>query len=364
MNKLYLILLLFVFTIIHNNLSAQGCVAIRQMSSCGGNTAGALLKKGDWQLNTGYRYFESYKHFKGLEEQTERVELNTEVINNSHFLDITGTYAVSDQWNLNITLPLVYNLRSSLYEHGRASRHNSESYGLGDMRVSMNYWFFPDNNKGNFAAGLGIKLPTGDHNAMDEFFNVGPGGTSEIRPVDQSIQPGDGGIGITAEIQGFKTILKRLAVYGNAFYLINPRETNGTRTYRETLSPILANEAISSVPDQYLLRGGFSYANIFHHLTTSIGARVEGVTVKDLIGGSNGFRRPGYVISIEPALVYQRGKFTIGAALPVALVRNRQQSLTDKETETNLGIPRHGDAAFADYVFNISLSYKILKHKE
>lgn len=34
------------------------------------------------------------------------------------------------------------------------------------------------------------------------------------------------------------------SVYGNFYYLINPREQNGVRTYREILTPALANETM------------------------------------------------------------------------------------------------------------------------
>ena len=108
--------------------------------------------------------------------------------------------------------------------------------------------------------GLGLKLPTGDYNYKDYNYNVGPNGTKELRPVDQSIQLGDGGTGITLELNAFYSILHNLSVYGNFYYLSNPREQNGTRTYRETLSANLANEAIMSVPDQYMLRTGINYS--------------------------------------------------------------------------------------------------------
>jgi hypothetical protein len=48
------------------------------------------------------------------------------------------------------------------------------------------------------------------------------------------------------------------------------------------------------------------------------------------------------------------GRHNFSLTLPVALVRNRLQSVTDLETEMATGIPRQGDAAFADWVLNIS----------
>lgn len=348
---------------------AQGCVAIRSVgATCNANgSGGGLLTKGQWQVSTTYRYFKSYKHFKGRDEQPDRVANGSEVINHSSSLDVTLIYAYSSRLNINLNVPLVYNRRSSLYEHGLVNgtnrfneRHSTGSKGLGDIRLSANYWLFdPETNqKGNLSFGLGVKSNSGNYNYQDNFYNVGENGQQAIRSVDQSIQPGDGGWGLTVEMQGYRQLFDKVFVYGNAFYLANPRETNGTRTYRETLTPVLANEAIMSVPDQYMARAGVSYATPLHGLSASLGWRIEGIPVYDLVGGSGGFRRPGYVTSIEPSLAYMKGRTTLSLNVPVALVRNRTQSVTDKETERLTGKPRQGDAAFADYSVSVGFGYR------
>jgi hypothetical protein len=149
-------------------------------------------------------------------------------------------------------------------------------------------------------------------------------------------------------------------MYGNFYYLSNPREQNGVRTYRETLSPGLSNEAIMSVPDQYMARGGFNYAPAFAKgFIASAGVRLEGIPVYDLIGGSGDFRRPGYIWSVEPGVSYRTGKGNFFATVPVAFIRNRTQSVTDKENSQKTGVFRQGDAAFADYVINIGFSVRL-----
>jgi hypothetical protein len=50
---------------------------------------------------------------------------------------------------------------------------------------------------------------------------------------------------------------------------------------------------------------------------------------------------------------------TVSLSVPVAMLRNRPQSLTDLETEQATGQPRNGDAAFADYLINFSVAYRI-----
>lgn len=342
-------------------MNAQGCVAIRHFSSCvGSSLENNLLNRGDIQIGMNYRYFKSFRHFRGTEEEPDRITNNTEVINNSHAWDFFLTYGISERLYASATLPTVINTRSSLYEHGREERNTTFSRGVADIRLGIGYWLFDldSNPNGNLAVGLGIKLPTGNYNASDIFYNVGPNGESQVRPVDQSIQPGDGGFGVTFDFQLYQRILPDFFAYASGFYLINPRETNGTRTFRETLSPILQNEAIMAVPDQYSLRAGLSYT-ISNTISTSLGSRFDCVPVKDLMGGNKGFRRPGNVLSIDPGIAFMTGNVSLNLNVPFAIRRDRPQSETDRQTQQLSGEPRNGDAAFADYVINFAVSYRI-----
>ena len=231
------------------------------------------------------------------------------------------------------------------------------SSGIGDLRITYNRWIWhPDSvESGNLLIIAGIKLPTGDFDHLAYWYNVGPDGRGEYRPVDQSIQLGDGGAGLSLEFQGFKRLHRRVYGYINAFYLSNPMGVNGTRTFRETISPVLANENIMSVPDQYMMRAGIgAVMDREHGLNLLAGGRVEGIPVEDIIGPSDGFRRPGYVISFEPGLNWMKGRHDLFLSVPLAMVRNRTQSVTDKEMSARLNTPRHGDAAFADHTINLA----------
>lgn len=360
----YFIVLLFLFYPL-KYINAQGCVAIRHFSSCvGSNLENNLLNPGDLQIGVNYRYFKSFRHFRGTEEEPDRLANNTEVINHSHAWDFFATYGISERVYTSITIPTVINTRSSLYEHGRNERNVTFSRGLADIRFGFGYWLFDmeKSPNGNLALGLGVKLPTGSFNASDIFYNVGPNGEPQTRPVDQSIQPGDGGFGVTVDFQFYQKITTNVFSYASGFYLINPRETNGVRTFRETLSPILQNEAIMAVPDQYSLRGGLSY-NISPSFSSSLGARFDCVPVKDLIGGNEGFRRPGNVLSVDPGLSFMKSNFVINLNVPFAVRRERPQSITDLQTQQLTGTPRNGDAAFSDYVINLGVSYRFANNK-
>ena len=363
---LILTIVILITTQFYSTINAQGCVAIRHFSSCVGNSLESnLLRKGDIQLGMNYRYFKSFRHFRGTEEEPDRLTSNTEVINHSHAWDYFLTYGITDRLYTSITIPTVVNSRSSLYEHGRTERHSSFSRGLADIRLGAGYWLLnlEDHMNGNIAIGLGVKLPTGNYNASDIFYNVGPNGEPQVRPVDQSIQPGDGGFGLTLDFQFYQKISANLFAYGGGFYLLNPRETNGIRTFRETLSPILENEAIMAVPDQYSIRTGLSYS-CSPTISTSLGARFDAVPVKDLIGGNEGFRRPGNVLAMEPGIAYMKNNFTMNLNIPFAIRRDRPQSITDRQAEIATGEPRNGDAAFADYLINFGISYRFSKKEK
>lgn len=361
--KHILFILLFLTTGVVNS-NSQGCVAIRS----NGNSCSMALPGSDkgWTFNFNNRYFRSYKHFVGTIEQKERTEKGTEVINHSFSWDFALTRNFNKYWSITVGVPVNSNVRSSLYEHyGNSStspnaRNNTSSFGLGDLRIIANRWLFDPakSHKGNIQAGLGIKLPTGDYQYQDYFFKNDS--ISLIGPVDQSIQLGDGGTGIITELNAFCTISHRLGLYGNFYYLINPREQNGVSTSRggsASASSVKYFSSTMSVPDQYMARIGANYmANKF---TFSGGVRIECIPSSDLIGGDKGFRRPGYVISAEPVIAYQVKKANLYFSLPVALKRNRTQSYPDKLRSNDDGIKRQGDAAFSDYFVTVGATFRL-----
>jgi hypothetical protein len=70
--------------------------------------------------------------------------------------------------------------------------------------------------------------------------------------------------------------------------------------------------------------------------------------VRDAFGRSDGFRRPGYAISLDPGVMYVIGQNLFSLNIPFAVERNRRRSTTDILN----GV--HGDAAFADYALVMS----------
>lgn len=326
---------------------ANGCIVVRTGPQMSVAMDGHQKRSGDFEVTTSYRYLFSDRHFRGREEEKHRQAESTDVRNSVHSVDFTFGYRVSETLNLTVALPYINASRSSLYEHDRVNRYATTARGLGDIRL-MAYREMHSTDPhimSGFTYGIGLKLPTGEKNVKDVFYTAdGP----VWRHVDQSIQLGDGGTGVIAEIQAYRA-LSFGGTFGflSASYLFNPEDTNGVATHRRR-----AAESVMSIPDSYQARLGLAKRVSEHYGLTIDGAlRIEGVPAEDLIGDENGFRRPGYAVYFEPAINLQTANHRLNLSVPIAIERNRVKSVSDKANGT------HGDAAFADYLVTAGYSY-------
>lgn len=369
--KRKLILLLLCVATAYTSFT-QGCVAIRSngasctMTGYHYEAGHAAPQNPAWTLALNSRYFNSYKHFVGTEEQHERVENGTEVINHFVSTELGLTRNLDSRWSVAVFVPITSNVRSSMYEHyGNGSknpnaRRQTKSFGLGDVRLAAYYWLVnpAKMSKANVQVGAGLKLPTGDYRVQDYFWRNDS--TKVLGPVDQSIQLGDGGTGLTLEANTYLSLSRTTSLYANGFYLFNPREQNGISTARggtPSAAQIAYGSEVMSVPDQFMARIGASYMT--SRFSFSGGFRIEGVPASDAFGGSNGFRRPGYVISAEPVAAYRKGNTQVYLSVPVALERNRIQSVPDQIRTQKTGTYFKGDAAFADYSINLGVAFAL-----
>ncbi len=307
-----------------------------------------------WQLSIGYRKQRSHRHFVGTEEQHEREELETEIVNDIHLFDAAVSYEFKSRYSLSASVPFMFATRTrpgtldipTLKRPG--PDQVSHAVGFGDVSVGVKAWVLDPNReerpRQNIAFGVSLKIPTGREGVSDTV-QTATGPRTVV--VDQSIQLGDGGWGVALSTDMYKR-LWRTTLYGSGVYLFNPRNTNGVRTGRGR-----ASEAIMSVSDQYLWRAGVIFPMPkTRQWTGSLGARTEGVPVRDVFGKSLGFRRPGYAVSLEPGVNYFRRGDVWSLTVPVALKRNRLRSVPDIIDR------RHGDAAFADYLIVAGWSHR------
>src|SRR6185437_9311360 len=133
-------LIAFLFLLHQTNVFAQGCVAIR---STGGlctmdEHPDSAVKQGAWLFNSNTRYYRSFRHFVGKQEQYQRIDMHNNVINNVETQDFTFTRLLNDRWAVAVDLPFVINSRSQLAS-GTTTRYATHSSGIGDIRITGYY---------------------------------------------------------------------------------------------------------------------------------------------------------------------------------------------------------------------------------
>jgi hypothetical protein len=304
-----------------------------------------LSPQSRWQVSVGYRWQRSFRHFRGDHEEANRLEEGSEVENKLHLFDVGLNYQASPRWSLSLSAPIMTVDRIS---HGPGTL--TESGGVGDMSVGAKVWIFrpPAESRQNVQVGFSMKLPTGNPNVVDRV------GESTV-VVDQSIQLGDSGTGFALDYTAFKSI-RRFTLFSSGVYLFNPKNTHTPTGWNESTRPpgypgYSRPGTEYSVADQYLFQAGAGYAvpKLAGLALTGTG-RIEGVPARDSIGGSAGFRRPGYAVSVGPGIMFSRDRDIWAVSVPFAVYRNRTRSVSDVE------LGRHGDAAFADYLILIGYS--------
>ena len=288
------------------------------------------LNPGQWQANFSYRYLNSNVVFIGNQEQPQLHRVGTRNAINS--FDLTAIYGLSSRFNLSLSLPFLhdnYSVINAAAVGGDGERHSGSTGGVGDLRLVANGWLFDteDHPEGNVILGLGVKFPTGDDHATGHFHTFDAEGNPVVirRPIFLSAQLGDGGYGAILQLQGFQKLWEGLYGYLEGDYLINPRDENDTFVYPPNIN------IKNTVPDSYFARAGLSYV-IWPEggLALSIGARIDGVPVHDLVGGSHGFRIAGYSVYVDPGISWSYGRSSVSVNVPVAVERNLQATNTVK----------------------------------
>jgi hypothetical protein len=292
---------------------------------------------GKWTVSFGYRWQDSFRHFVGDVEQPQRVLQNTEQENKINLFDFSLSYRVSRRWSVNFSAPVMDADRINHRTSG-----TTHSAGLGDMTFGAKFWVWrpPTESRQNIQVGFSLKVPTGKPDVVSAI--TGAATPAAPTTVDQSIQLGDAGVGLAVDYLAYKALPARFTLFSTGVYLLNPRNTYTATT---------PGSRALSVPDQYLFRGGLAYAvPKFRGISVSVAVRDEGVPARDLIGREDGFRRPGYAVSIEPGMEFARGRNIWSFSYAIAARRDRTRSVQDVAART------HGDAAFADGVLIIGYS--------
>jgi hypothetical protein len=326
---------------------AQGCIVARSSSSPSGpQTMGGYMAPGEFDVTIGYRHQYSFRHFVGDVEQKQRMQIGNQVMNKINLLNLNLTYQASRRLSFTVSAPMLFASRRS-----NNSPYTTTAQGIGDTIIGAQGWLFKPTSEGsgNVSVGFGLMMPTGRANLTNRVDAYDGRGPREVL-LDYSVQPGSGGYGIVFQWQSFRNITGSTQMYLNANYIATPQNTNNVLRNSTNANPLTAYNSIS---DQYLVQAGIARPfKKVRGLTLTFGPRWEGVPAKDLIGDSLGFRRPGYAVSLEPGFQYTWGMSLLTVNAGKAILRDRTRSVPDRITGG------HGDAAFADYVWTASYSYR------
>jgi copper chaperone CopZ len=337
-------------------------VLIRNNAPVFGANASPYSEPGQWQVTLSTRNLVSNDHYRNGEEQLQRQELQNFVTNRQNLVDLNVSRTITDRFTLSVGIPYVNSSWASRDPRsplpGPRLEVEQNGRGLGDISVSGRYWLFNTrtHRHWNISAGAGVKMPTGNSEEQDYFVDS-RGADPQQRYVDQSVQPGDGGWGVMLEAAGFKRI-KRVLLFGSGNYLMNPKNKSDTPSL--TLARLPAGTSPSaaqfdrlynSVPDQYVARLGGTVA-LFKGFAASVAWRIEGLPRYDLIGASNGFRRPGKAMFVEPGISFSKGNQTFSFNVPMGYYYHRYP-------DPNTGL--EGDATFPRHVFLTSYSLRLAR---
>jgi hypothetical protein len=75
----------------------------------------------------------------------------------------------------------------------------------------------------------------------------------------------------------------------------------------------------------------------------------KSLSVALAVATSEGFRRPGYIVSVEPSVSVPLGRWSLALSVPVAVYRNRLQSVADQEQTAATGIYQHSDVIYPNF---------------
>ncbi|PYP15569.1 MAG: hypothetical protein DMD52_09850 [Gemmatimonadetes bacterium] len=274
------------------------------------------LKRHGWQLSVGYRRLAADDWFVGAQSRPDLAPGGEPLNFAIHTVDLTAMFAVTERFNLALTVPFISGRFSAkIWPDGL--RHTQSSSGAGDVSLVGSVWLQnpATHSEGNVALGVGVKAPTGSNTVSSPYYTA----TGSVPfTAHQGIEPGDGGWGIILQAQAYRKVFSRAFAYVSGSYLLSPRAVSG-------VAARFPGDSSWSVPDIYSGRLGLAYALWPDEgISVSLGGRIDGLPVHDLVGGGdNGFRQPGYVIFVDPGVAVARGREAFTLSVPVRVHANR-----------------------------------------
>ena len=327
--------------------AGQGCEPIRFTTPVNlGGQDEAYQPANEWQLTLAYRRLVSGDWFIGTTESPDRAPGGKSPVFSIHTVVADVAYSINDRYRLKISVPVSAGSLKRTWPDGE--EHDQTATGIGDISVMGEAWLLRPltHTRGNIAVGFGLKAPTGSHTIGSKFYSAS--GAVDF-PADQTIQPGDGGWALIAQARAFRQVSERVHGYAFGSYMASPKA-------KSNVEWVPGSGQFWSVPDVYSARAGAAVSVLPEQgLTLSLGGRIDGIPVHDLIGGGDDdtIKRTAYVIFADPGMSFSSGRSIVTLSVPYRLKVNRVKSLLEQRTDMlNAG-------GFAKHVIFASYTHRL-----
>lgn len=304
--------------------SAQGCEPIRFTTPVNLGGAGKAYQPAhEWEFTLAYRHLYSDQFFVGTHQSDASAPLGVSPIIEVHTWLADVAYSVNDRTRVRLSVPLSSGRETRGWGDGQI--HDQSVTGIGDISATVESWLLDPrtHDNGNVSLGFAIKAPTANFRSKSLSYNAP---TAVPFTADQNIQPGDGGWGVSLSVQAFRKLTERAVVYADGSYLANPR------AYGAEVAP--GAGIFWAVPDVYSARAGAVVAIIPRLLSVSLGGRLDGIPVHDLLGSGDkdSYKRSAYIVYADPGLSVSQGHSTVTLSVPIRMSLNRLKSVAEQQT--------------------------------
>ena len=265
-----------------------------------------FLAANQWQAQVSYQYADANDFYVGDQRNDAAAPSGFPPHRKVNLINVDVIYGLSNRLSMDLTVPFgigsgAVDARSGCVAH---RSYEFDAAGLGDVSLQAEYWLSdPDDT----LARQWIRGP--GHQGADRIRpRRGDGwarrpetsGRRSTRPISWAPEAGS----VLLRAQGTAQIEGPLFAYGSGYYGLSltrsiPTSSNARRASWRTPThtrgvwarPISCRPRSSRVS------------------SSRLGGRINGVTVKDLIGGGDLYwRRPGYEIYVEPGLTWTLGR--------------------------------------------------------
>lgn len=302
------------------------------------------LKPHQWQVEISYQYSYTNELYIGDKRNDAAGPFGEPPRRRVNQFNLDVAYGLSNRVNLDLAVPLSSSRGGN--QEGTAQSHKFYEYhtsGLGDISLQGEYWLSDPTKPSRVtgSVGLGILAPTGSDSVSGKFYSA----SGDVNgPIDETIQLGNGGWALLLRAQGTAQLGGPFFAYGSGYYgmSLNAR------------TDVMQGGAYRAVPDTYSVRLGAAYQlPALEGFVLSAGGRINGVTVRDVIGGGDLFwRRPGYEAFVEPGLTWTSGANMASVSVPIRAYQKKLDSLLDRS------LNRHIGSDFVPYLLLASFAHR------